>query len=300
MSTIEKISLSVDGPKPSNSRPKSVSDYDGLAHPPHSSRLPSKVKGRIEVEPLNIQVEDAADGFVPGFLHMPPDFVSPAPKTHHHTAAILLSGAGGGVAGPSSMYLSLGDKLAALGTGIPVLRLDFRFPARNRYCVEDVSAAMAYLSDMYGLDRFVLVGWSFGGAPVFTVGGRDERVVGCATVASQTAETEGIRRLAPRPVLLLHGTGDRTLSPSCSERLYALYGSRGSRQLRLFDGDNHALSRNAQTAEGVLLDFIAKCAGLRVNDAEKSAVADQTLMDDGERTELMKRGGDLRPLESTD
>ncbi|RYP75359.1 hypothetical protein DL771_002455 [Monosporascus sp. 5C6A] len=300
MSTVERTSLSVDGPKPSNNRPKSVGDYDGLAHPPHSSRLPSKFKGRIEVEPLNIQVEDAADGFVPGFLHMPPDFVSPAPKTHHRTAAIFLSGAGGGVVGPSSMYLSLGDKLAALASGIPALRLDFRFPARNRYCVEDVRAAMAYLSDMYGLDRFVLVGWSFGGAPVFTVGGADERVVGCATVASQTAETEGIRRLAPRPVLLLHGTGDRTLSASCSERLYALYGNRGSRQLRLFDGDNHALSRNAQTAEGVLLDFIAKCAALRVDDAEKSAVAGQRLVDDGERTELMKRGGDLRTPESTD
>ncbi|RYO99702.1 hypothetical protein DL763_001310 [Monosporascus cannonballus] len=265
MSTVEKTSLSVDGPKPWYNRPKSISDYDGLAHLPHLSRLPNKFKGRIEVEPLNIQVEDAADGFVPGFLHMPPDFVSPAPETHHRTAAILLSGAGGGVAGPSSMYLSLGDKLAALGTGIPALRLDFRFPARNRYCVEDVSAAMAYLSDMYGLDRFV---------------GRDERVVGCATVTSQTAETEGIRRLAPRPVLLLHGTGDRTLNPSCSERLYAF--------------------RNAQMAEGVLLDFIAKFAGLRVNDAEKLAVADQRLLDDGERTELMKRGGDLRPPESMD
>ena len=62
---------------------------------------------------------------------------------------------------------------------------------------------MDYLEQHHGVKRFVLVGRSFGGAPVFTVGGADRRVVGCATVASQTAETDGIRNLAPTPVLLL-------------------------------------------------------------------------------------------------
>ncbi|KAI1134701.1 alpha/beta-hydrolase [Hypoxylon sp. FL0543] len=293
-----KTSLSVDGPKPSNAPPRTINDFDGdVSRPPHASRLLSREKSQAEVEKLTIQVEDAADGFVPGFLHMPPDFTSPAPETHHRTAAILLSGAGGGVVGPSSIYLSLGAKLAALGSGIPALRLDYRYPARNRYCVADARAAMGFLQDLYGLDRFVLVGWSFGGAPVFTVGGSDQRVVGCATVASQTAETDGIRHLAPRPLLLLHGTSDTTLSPSCSERLYSMYGGSGSRRLELFDGDNHALSKNARKAETMLLDFIAGCAGLRVDDEEKKDIADRELVEDGERMELMKKGGDLRPPE---
>ncbi|OTB10711.1 hypothetical protein K445DRAFT_386474 [Daldinia sp. EC12] len=269
-----------------------------VSRPPHASRLPSKTQTQAQVEKLDLQVEDGPDGFVAGFLHMPPDFISPAPETHHRTAAILLPGAGGGVVGPSSIYLSLGAKLAALGPGIPTLRLDYRYPARNRYCVSDVRAALRFLQDMYGLDRFVLVGWSFGGAPVFTVGGSDDRVVGCATVASQTAETDGIRRLAPRPILLLHGTGDTTLSPSCSERLYDMYGNKGSRRIKLFDNDNHALSGHAHTAEAMLLDFIVKCAGLGVNEAEKKAVADRHLVEDSERTELMKKGGDLKPPES--
>ncbi|KAI1371416.1 alpha/beta-hydrolase [Hypoxylon crocopeplum] len=299
--TTAKTSLSVDGPKPSNTIPRAIGDFErGVSRPPHVSRLPSQAKSQTQVEKLSIQVEDGADGFVPGFLHMPPDFTSPAPATHHRTAAILLSGAGGGVVGPSSIYLSLGAKLAALGSGIPALRLDYRYPARNRYCVADVQAAMGYLQDLYGLDRFVLVGWSFGGAPVFTVGGSDERVVACATIASQTAETDGIRRLAPRPVLLLHGTGDTTLSSSCSERLYAVYGSKGARQLELFDHDDHAFSGNARTAEAMLLDFVASCAGLKANESEKRVVADCDLVEDGERTELMKKGGDLRPPESVD
>lgn len=297
MAVSEKTSLSQTGPKPFGEKPHVITDYEGLAQAPRLSKLPPKAR-RTRVEALRIQVDDALDGTVSGFLHMPPDFVSPAPREHHRTAAILLSGAGGGVVGPSSIYLSLAAKLAALGTGIPALRLDYRYPARNRYCVEDVRAAIKYLQDTYGLDRFVLVGWSFGGAPVFTVGGSDDRIVGCATVASQTAETEGIRRLTPTPVLLLHGTGDSTLSASCSKQLYEMYGESGNRHIHMFDGDNHALSKNARTAEAMLLDFIVGCAGLRVDDKEMKAVTEQTLIGDGEREELMRRGGDLRPPES--
>jgi pimeloyl-ACP methyl ester carboxylesterase len=302
--TTLQTTLSATGPKPTNAPPKTIADYTGLSRPPHISRLPS-AKAQAKVEPLSIQVEDRADGFVPGFLHLPLDFDSPGPGADttphpHRTAAILLSGAGGGVTGPSAIYVSLAAKLATLGTGIPTLRLDYRYPARNQFCVRDVRAAMAYLQDTYGLDRFVLVGWSFGGAPVFTVAGEDQRVVGCATVASQTAETDGIRKLSPRPVLLLHGTGDRTLSYACSERLYNWYGSRkeGSRHLRLFDGDNHALSINAPVAETMLLEFIAHCAGLQFDGPEEKAVVDKELVEDGERLELMRSGGDLRPPES--
>jgi dienelactone hydrolase len=282
-----------------SSKPYPTRQYEGLAHPPHISRLEHASGRKATVEAINIDVQDGVDGFVPGFLHLPPDFTAPPPAQHHHrTAAILLSGAGGGVTGPSSIYLSLACKLATLGTGIPALRLDYRMPARNKACVKDVKAGMKYLQDMYGLDRFVLVGWSFGGAPVFTVGGEDQRVVGCATVASQTAETEGIRRLAPRPVLLLHGTGDSTLSPWCSQRLYDMYGNKGDRKLELFEDDNHALSRNAGRAEAMLCEFIARCAGLTIDGKERENVVSQELVDDTERIDLMKKGGDLREPES--
>jgi hypothetical protein len=288
-------------PSASATKPHSIHDYEGLAHPPHLSRLESVSGRKATVHALSIEVGDAGkpNSFVPGFLHLPPDFSSAGAKHPHRTAAILLSGAGGGVTGPSSIYLSLACKLAVLGEGIPTLRLDYRVPARNRECVKDVKAAMGYLEDRYGIDRFVLVGWSFGGAPVFTVGGEDGRVVGCATVASQTAETEGIRRLSPRPVLLMHGTGDGTLSPRCSERLYEMYGGKGERRLELFGGDDHALSRNARKAEGMLCEFIVACAGLEVGGEEWDSIVNQDLVDDGERIDLMKKGGDLREPEST-
>ena len=218
-------------------------------------------------------------------------------SAHEKTAAILLSGAGGGVVGPSGIYLPIADKLALLNKGIPVMRLDYRVPAQNRYCVTDVKAAMDYLQNEYSVSRFVLTGWSFGGAPVFTVGGKDARVVGCATVASQTAETDGINGLSPRPLLLLHGTGDRTLSPSCSERLFRMYGTKGNRELKLFEGDDHALTQNSLKAEEMLCNFIMKCAGVEIGDGE-SKIVKENLIGDGNRVELMKQGGDLKGEES--
>lgn len=286
-------------------KPHSIHEYTGLAHPPHLSRLEAAASTRAHVEPLSIDVDDEQDGFVPAFLHLPADFDTkpgrqPLPPQHHRTAAVLLSGAGGGVAGPSSIYLSLACKLASLGRGIPVLRLDYRYPARTAACVGDARAGMAYLRDMYGLDRFVLVGWSFGGAVVFSAAADDARVVGCAAVASQAAGADGIRRLAPRPLLLVHGSGDNTLAVGCSQRLWHMYGERGDRQLQVFQGDNHSLAGNAETVEQMLCEFVARCAGVPVGADERRKVVGLELVDGGERKRLMERGGDLRAPERED
>jgi dipeptidyl aminopeptidase/acylaminoacyl peptidase len=280
-------SLSATTQIPQSHHPATVSQYSGLEHLPAAAKLPSIVKS------FNLKVEDGIDGTVPAFLHLPKNY-----QTQQNTAAILLSGASGGVVGPSSIYLSMADKLSSFQHGLPVLRMDYRIPARNKYCVTDVLAAMEYLGAQYNVSRFVLVGWSFGGAPVFTVGGQDSRVVGCATIASQTAETEGIRAVGKRgvPVLLLHGTGDRTLSPQCSERLYDMYGATGQRKIHYFEGDDHALTRNSAEAEKMLCEFIADVAGLRMSTTEKEMM-NKSLVDEGDKIETMKKGGDLKGAE---
>ncbi|KAL1837317.1 hypothetical protein VTJ49DRAFT_4039 [Mycothermus thermophilus] len=254
-------------------KPHSIHEYAALTHPPHLSRLESSTHKPALVEPLSIDVDDPQGGFVPGFLHLPPDMLPAAggeeppllPPHHHRTATILLSGAGGGVAGPSSIYLSLACKLATLGRGIPALRLDYRFPgASTAPCVRDARAAMTYLRDAYGLDRFVLVGWSFGSAVVLDAAAEDPKVVGCAVVAGQTAGCEGVAKLAPRPLLLLHGSADGTLAVGCSRRLEKMYkegiGEDGGEcKLHIFPEDGHTLEKNAEKAEEMLCEFIASC-----------------------------------------
>ncbi|KAJ9122668.1 hypothetical protein QFC24_004096 [Naganishia onofrii] len=287
---------SLSGTPPPKLAPRTVSSFPAeVEHAPLLFQASSIRPGRVER--VSIGVRDSQGGSVSGFLHLPHGF--PSNTLAHKTAVILLSGAGGGVTGPSGIYLSVADKISSIAhLAIPALRLDYRYPARNKYCCADVLAAMNHLTTTYPgqISRFVLVGWSFGGAPVLTVGGSDQRVIGCATIASQTAETEGITHLAPRPVLLLHGTGDRTLSPICSKRLYEWYGSKGDRQLKLYEGDDHALTRNAKEAEEMLVRFIARCAGVRMNtlDSKERKVLDDSLIGSvKEAVEVMKKGGDL-------
>jgi len=305
MASANNTSLSQAGEKPDGHHPARVSDYSGLEHPPAVDALSAAKKQLCNVKPVEIKVQDGVDGKVPGFLHVPQNYRREQSEGREKTAAILLSGAGGGVVGPSSMYLSMADKLASLRKGIPVLRMDYRVPARNKYCVPDVLAAMDYLHTGYGVSRYVLVGWSFGGAPVFTVGGQDDRVVGCATVASQTADTEGIREVGRKgtPILLLHGTGDKTLSPRCSQNLYDSYGYSmrdGDRQIKFFEGDDHALSNNSLKAEGLISQFIMKCAGVDIAEDETKDVLQKPLIEGQEKIEKMKQGGDLRGKENVE
>ncbi|KAI0359545.1 alpha/beta-hydrolase [Trametes cingulata] len=258
-------------------------------HPPNLGRLATQAAFTRNVE---IKVEDPLDHAAPAILHEPRDY---DPVHAKNGAVILISGAGGGVSGPAGIYPSLAEKLASL-LHVPCVRLDYREPARNKYCTPDVLASMSFLSSRFQSDRFVLVGWSFGGAPCFTVAAREpERVVGVATVASQTAETDGIAKLAPRPVLLLHGTGDTCLSPRCAQNLYRAYGEhpRGQRQIRLFEGDNHGLTKNAVAVEKMIFDFAARCLGLEISPQSEEKAARDLVGDGDTRVREMAEGRDL-------
>ncbi|KAL5337260.1 hypothetical protein BJX70DRAFT_409399 [Aspergillus crustosus] len=199
-----------------------------------------------------------------------------------------------------SIYPSLADKLALL-IGLPVVRLDYRVAARTEHCVPDVVATMDYMQKYYQSTQFVVIGWSFGGSPCFTVAAQEpERVRGIATVASQTAQTSGINKLSPRPLLLLHGGGDTCLSQSCSESLYRQYGPNGSRELKIFPGDNHGLSHHAPEAEGLLLGFAARTLGFE-NDLTPVSlkIAEQDWVgSEAERVMEMEEGHDLEGNEA--
>lgn len=157
-------------------------------------------------------------------------------------------------------------------------------------------ATLDYLAQYFNSTRFVVVGWSFGGSPCFTVAAREpQRVVGIATIASQTANTAGVSKLSPRPLLLLHGTGDTVLSPGCSETLYREYGTAGQRELKLFEGDDHGLTQNSIEAEKLLFKFIAKALGFeKLLSTEVLEQAGKDLVESrDERIKEMEMGHDL-------
>eukprot|EP00742_Colponemidia_sp_Colp-10_P015893 GILJ01018174.1.p1 GENE.GILJ01018174.1~~GILJ01018174.1.p1 ORF type:complete len:224 (-),score=35.96 GILJ01018174.1:140-811(-) len=171
-------------------------------------------------------------------------------------AAILVSGAGGGLSGPSGVYQPLAKRLQQ--SGIAALRLDYRFPNHLTECVEDVMSAIEDLRKEHDVQKVVLVGWSFGGAVVIRSGHLHANVVGVATVASQTAGTEGVEWLGVenKSLLLLHGKADTCLPPRCSQQLYSRAAE--PKEIVLFDNDGHGLTRHVSEMENKLFDFCVK------------------------------------------
>ncbi|EAW20162.1 uncharacterized protein NFIA_097910 [Aspergillus fischeri NRRL 181] len=259
----------------------------GPVHPPKVEKR--AIKPSI-ARHVNIRVNDPLDHDAPAILHEPRSYNVNESKG---SAVVLVSGAGGGVSGPGSIYPSLADKLALL-LGIPSIRLDYRRPARTEYCSADIVASFTYLREHFNSSAFVLVGWSFGGSPCFTVAAQDDRVRGVATVASQTANTVGIKKLSPRPVLLLHGTDDKVLSPTCSETLYREYGDTGPREIRLLPGDDHGLTKHSTEVEKMIFEFAAKTLGFeKLLDQTLDQAGEDLVESRDERIREMVEGHDL-------
>ena len=140
--------------------------------------------------------------------------------------------------------------------GISGLRLDYARPNHLEACTQDVLAGIQLLEER-GIERVVLLGWSFGGAVVIRAGVSSARVVAVATVAAQTAGTGAVGRLAPRPLLVLHGTADPILPDRCAWDVYAR--AAGPKELGLYAGDGHGLEHHQ--AE-VLNRLVAWTAGV--------------------------------------
>lgn len=181
---------------------------------------------------MNIQIR-AGESSVQAILHL---------VSGSADAVIMVSGAGGGLFGPGGVYTELGKRLA--GKGVTALQLDYRHPNKLSSCVEDVHAAIEDLATKYDIKNVSLVGWSFGGAVVITAGAQSKNVKAVSTIASQTAGTELVSTLSPKPLLLLHGTGDKCLTDKCSRILYQH--ANDPKEIVLYPGDNHGLTQNSR------------------------------------------------------
>src|SRR5262252_2651606 len=152
---------------------------------------------------------------------------------------VPVGGANGGLHGPAWIYPELCARLQS--AGITGLRLDYHRPNRLVDCTQDVLAGI-HLLERQGAHQVVLLGWSFGGAVVIAAGVRSARVVAVATVGAQTAGTGAVGRLAPRPLLVLHGTADPILPDRCARDLYARAAE--PKELGLYAGDGHGLEHH--------------------------------------------------------
>ena len=162
-------------------------------------------------------------------------------------AVVCISGALGGFDGPAKLYVRLGQELPA--HGIMVVRLNYRMPNEFGECVLDAMAGLAFAKATHH-ERAALIGHSFGGAVAINAGTLAPAVTTVIAVSSQLYGAHVVAELAPRPLLLLHGTADTILPHECSERLYER--AQEPRTLKLFPGVGHRFSE----APGELLETV--------------------------------------------
>ena len=119
--------------------------------------------GRTEERELWVGRPDGVR--VRGMLH---------PARGSRAAVLAVGGSTGGLHGPAWIYPELCARLQSAGmTG---LRLDYRWPNRLEACTQDVLAGI-HLLEEHGIERVVLLGWSFGGAVVIRAAVQSARVV---------------------------------------------------------------------------------------------------------------------------
>jgi alpha/beta superfamily hydrolase len=152
-------------------------------------------------------------------------------------AILCLCGAIGGFDGPAMLYPRLG--LTMPPAGFAVARMNYRQPNEFDECLLDTLATLTFLNST-GHERAALIGHSFGAAVAINAGTLSPVVKTVVAVSSQLAGAHVIRELAPKPLLLIHGTADTILPDRCSRMLYESAGE--PKTLKLFDGADHRLS----------------------------------------------------------
>ena len=172
-------------------------------------------------------------------------------------AVIWVSGAIGGVNGPAGkIYETLGRSLVS--RGLTSLRLDYRLPNDLGECVLDTLAGVSVLKNL-GATRIALVGHSFGGAVVITAGAINDSVTAVAALSSQTLGATGAGKLAPRPLLLVHGEDDTRLAAACSQTIYDW--AKEPKELVIYPGAGHGLAECADELRGLLEDWLVRHVG---------------------------------------
>jgi pimeloyl-ACP methyl ester carboxylesterase len=170
---------------------------------------------------------------------------------------VCVGGFDGGFDGPANgLFPALAEELGPHGIG--VMRVDFlekRSPGNVTNGAGDVRAAIEALRQR-GVERFGLVGHSFGGAVVIMVGASVPEVAAVVTLSTQTAGTRDAPRIAPRPLLLIHGLDDIRLSPDCSRRVHALAGE--PKRLVLLEGARHSLNQRADDVRQLVRDWLVE------------------------------------------
>jgi alpha/beta superfamily hydrolase len=167
-------------------------------------------------------------------------------------AVVCICGAIGGFDGPALLYPRLGLELPR--KGVTVARVNYRAPNDFDECLLDTLAALTFLKGT-GHQRAAIIGHSFGGAVAINAGTLTPVATAVVAISSQLAGAHVVGDLAPKPLLLIHGTNDDILPARSSDMIYERAGE--PKRLMLFEGADHRLSGKGEELFALVDEWLA-------------------------------------------
>ena len=171
-------------------------------------------------------------GLINGVLHM----------AESQPGAVIwgsrFNASGGGPA--DGLYTEVAQELER--RRISSLRLFYRSPGAEpgpfEECVLDVLGGVSFLHAL-GVKGIAVVGHSFSGAVVIKAATLSPHITAVVSLSSQLYGARQVDQLAPRPILIAHGTDDTVLEYKSSELIYEH--AKEPKELVLYQGASHSL-----------------------------------------------------------
>ncbi len=159
---------------------------------------------------------------------------SPAALTR--AAAILLPDWSGSSASSYPLFDELAGRIQL--SGVSALQLE---PCSGTFD-ERLACLLSMLISLrrQGVERVALIGWHTGASLAIAAGSVSDSVTGVAALAPDSAAADMVADVAPRRLLLLHGSADTVAPAAISRMLYAR--ADDPRELVIFPGELHDFS----------------------------------------------------------
>ncbi len=176
-------------------------------------------------------------------------------------AAVFVGDAGGGWDSPGRGRLFPDLCTDFQNMGMAALRVRYRHPNDLVECALDLLTGVRFLAND-GVEIAALVGHSFGGAVVAQAAANADGVRTIVLLSTQSQGIEGIGQVsAGCSSLLVHGTADEILPPSCSRYAYDL--APEPKRLSLYEGARHGLDEEGERLRREVRDWIAGELGVK-------------------------------------
>lgn len=158
------------------------------------------------------------------------------PSSVTRAAAILIPDAPCASEGPFHLFDELAARIQRAGVSVLQLEQCSEMFDERLMCLLSALTALR----RQGVQHMALIGWHSGAALALAAGSASEAVTGVAALAPDDTVVELVTEIAPRRLLLMHGTADSVAPTSTSRMLFVRAGE--PKELVIYPGERHDFS----------------------------------------------------------